>query len=705
MQHPVVPLDERASFSLPPAYLDLWRDFHVPMSTTGLVTLLRTYAGTKPDGTLETWFDVCKRVVEGAFSIYRYHMKKHGMRPDREFEDRWSRRMFESMMRLEWCPAGRGLQHMGHDRMWERGGALLNSCAFVSTEDDQRADWLYFLADMSMLGVGVGFDTRGAGMLLHRPSYEERCVHTVEDTREGWAGAFQKALCGYLNGGASGISTWDFSEVRPAGTPLRTMGGIASGPAPLVDSIQLILRTLDPFLTFEWDPEDLRLHVHAPPEGAPFDDVLTAEQILDIGNAVGVCVVSGGIRRSAEICLFDDRTECIETAFSAKRNQQALMSHRWASNNSILLSGPKPLGFFKDVVESCRDYGDPGLVFLHNVLGKGRAGEMNAREVFAAGTNPCGEQILENYEVCNLVETVPGRGNHQTVSQCAFLYGKLVSLLPIHHPTAHWVVHRNRRIGVSLTGWTQFAYPNEGARTPEFLSEFLRASYDAIGMMDLQLQKHLPGVPLSIKTTSVKPSGSVSLVLGTSPGMNPHFAQHYIRRINIENTSPLLSLLQADGYKAEPNIYSPTSHVVEFPCEAASRTDFSAVQQLEVVKMLQHHWSDNMVSNTIVFDDHEVDEIAEWVYVNQWWLRSLSFLRRKHGFAQPPLEAIDEAEYERRVRDVTPPNPSVYARAGARAHDTESEDKWCDGGRCDLSLLREVPVEESAGTSGHLGSE
>lgn len=691
MQHPVVPLSERASFCFPEAYLDLWRDYDVPMSTTGLVTLLRTYAGTKEDGTLETWFDVCRRVVEGAFSIYRYHVKKHGLKPDAEFETKWSRKMFESMMRLEWCPAGRGLQHMGHDRMWERGGAVLNSCAFISTADDRVADWLYFLADMSMLGVGVGFDTRGAGMRLYRPSYEFRQTLTVEDTREGWAEAIRRAMAPYLMGGPTGISTWDFSEVRRAGAPLRTMGGIASGPQPLVDAIQLILQTLDPHIRFEWDEDDLRLHVLDPEDGVAIDDRLTAEQILDIGNAVGRCVVSGGIRRSAEICLFDPRPACEEVAFTAKQNTEKLMSHRWASNNSVIVTEPKPIDFFRRVVESCSTFGDPGLFFPLHAFMQGRAGEHNDREILAVGTNPCGEQLLEDGEVCNLVETVPGRGNHAMSSACAFIYGKLVSLLPIHHPKARAVVERNRRIGVSLTGWTQFAYPSEGARTPEFLQEYLDQSYHAIRMTDMWLcKKYLPGVHTSIKTTSVKPSGSVSLVLGTSPGMNAHFAPHYIRRINIENSSPLLELLQADGYPSEPNIYSPTSHVVEFPCEAASRTDFTAIQQLETVKLLQHRWSDNMVSNTIVFDDHEVDEIAQWVYDNQHWLRSLSFLRRQHGFAQPPLEAITEEEYVRRVQNVLPVDPRVYARAGARAHDAGSEDKWCDGGRCEMPGLRET---------------
>jgi ribonucleoside-triphosphate reductase len=673
MQHDLIPANKRDDFSFPKEYLAQWKDFPVPMDDIGRVTFLRTYAAQG-----EEWFDVCKRVVEGAFSIYRFHMRSIGERPDAEFELKWARRMFESMMRLEWCPAGRGLQHMGHERMWKRGAALLNSCAFVSSTEHN--EWVYFLADMSMLGVGVGFDTRGAGVPISRPLIEPGAVLLAEDTREGWALLFQH-IYSCIVFGRELPEKIEFTAIRRKGAPLTTMGGVASGPGPLINAITNIINILDDSLEVTVDGDFLSLSRTELPEESR---VLTAEQILDVGNNVGVCVVSGGIRRSAEICLFDEPSR--ETGFTAKQDRDKLMKYRWASNNSLILTQAEDRDFFRRVLESCSTFGDPGLLYLHNINGFKRPGEHYDREDRVLGTNPCGEQPLESFELCNLVETVPKRGQHRISAMCAFLYGKMVSLLPIHNERTNHLVRANRRIGVSLTGWVEAA----SGHTEEWAADLLKESYRSIQVLDQEVSRTLK-VPTSIKSTSVKPSGTVSLVLGTSPGMNAHFAPYYIRRVNIENEHPLLPVLRAAGYNCVPNIYSPTSHVVEFPCQTDSPTGQNAIEQLETLKLLQKHWADNMVSNTIVYEDNEVDSIVDWLYNNQDWMRSVSFLRRQHSFEQAPLEEITQEKYETLVSALRP----LRVDSGADMHSAESEDKWCDGGKCTLDFSPEAGEAEA----------
>jgi hypothetical protein len=185
-----------------------------------------------------------------------------------------------------------------------------------------------------------------------------------------------------------------------------------------------------------------------------------------------------------------------------------------------------------------------------------------------------------------------------------------------------------------------------------------------------------------VKITSVKPSGTVSIVLGCSPGMNPHFAPYYIRRINIEDTSPLVDMLSTAGYPYERNKYSKTSYVFEFPMKATGPTALNAIDQLKNVLTLQANWSDNMVSNTIVFDEHEIDDIADFVHANSDKFKSLAFLKREHGFEQAPLEEISQAEYDARVAALRPLD--LTRLHGADVHDTD--ERGCESGKCEISF-------------------
>lgn len=629
------------------------------MDDLGLVTFLRTYSARGR----ETWFDVCKRVIEGAWTIGERAHNVRGMTPDTT--QTWGQRMFDHMFNMRWVPAGRGLQHMGHDRMWVKGSAVFQSCAYTDSADD---GWLSFLANMSMLGVGVGFDTSGAGKhMLRTPELKETQV--VADTREGWVDVFTVLWEAVTGLRPHAPTHFDLSKLRPKGARLETMGGVSSGPDPLGEAIVKFCTASDVLAAF-YDAELQLVSVYP---GVAARAELTPLRILDFGNIVGVCVVSGGIRRSAEIAIFEQGDESV---FDAKRDKEKLYAWRWASNNTVRLREPPSRDLIRRVVQNCNDFGDPGLLFLYNVLGKGRTGDVNVRER-GHGCNPCGEQSLESMELCNLVEICLPRctdyAMFEQVALCALYYGKLVTMLPVGVEKADAIMHRNRRIGVSVTGFTECA---------EERAPWLTDAYSTMRKFDQRISR-LHNVPESVKITSVKPSGTVSIVLGCSPGMNPHFAPYYIRRINIEDTSPLVDMLRAAGYPCERNLYSKTSYVFEFPMKATGPTDLDAIAQLKNVLTLQANWSDNMVSNTIVFDDHEIDGIADFVFEHRDKFKSLAFLKREHGFEQAPLEAITAEEYAARVAALSPLDLSILH--GEDTHDTE--EAGCESEKCALPAL------------------
>ncbi len=630
------------------------------MDAAGMVTFLRTYSAKGQ----ETWFDVCKRVVEGAWTI----AERRGVRGlDAEYVNKWAEMMFDHMFNMRWLPAGRGLQHMGHDRMWVKGSGVLQNCAFVESADD---GWVEFLANMSMLGVGVGFDMSGAGKhTLQAPALVAGRVFTVADTREGWVDVFRTLYKAVTTTGASLPEVFSLADLRKKGAPLATMGGVSSGPDPLGEAIVKFCKAVG-VLAGNYDPVTCLVQLTP---GRLQHTPLTSETILDIGNIVGVCVVSGGIRRSAEIAIFEPGDE---TVFDAKRDTDKLYAWRWASNNTIRYTKPPTRDEIRKVVQNCHDYGDPGMLFLYNVLGKGRTGDVNARER-GHGCNPCGEQPLESRELCNLVEIClprcPDYATFEQVACCALYYGKLVTMLPTGDAVSDEIMRRNRRIGVSVTGFVECA----DTATPWF-----NDVYSTMRKFDQRISRR-HDVPSSVKITSVKPSGTVSLVLGCSPGMNPHFAPYYIRRINIEETSPLCAVLDAAGYPKQRNVYSKTSFVYEFPMRATGPTSLNAVQQLQNVLTLQANWSDNMVSNTIVFDEHEIGDIADFVHAHSDKFKSLAFLKREHGFEQAPLEEITEAEYNARAAAVRDLDLGILH--GANTHDTE--EAGCESGKCALPFL------------------
>jgi len=564
------------------------------------------------------------------------------------------------------------------------GGLPTGNCAFTSTTnlDTDFAEPFCFLMDMSMLGVGVGGDTKGKGKVkLVMPKLTDE-VYVIEDSREGWVDLIRTVLNSFVGKGSYPAKI-DYSKVRGRGQPIKGFGGIASGAAPLNQLVGHLTDLLLPQgvkahrTVQETLPDDAtRMGVTETTfegEGQPYK--ITSTHIVDIFNFIGKCVVAGGVRRTAEIMFGDaDDGEFV----TLKQDKEALYDRRWASNNSVLGT----LGMdYTEIADSIAVNGEPGIIWLDNMRQFSRMGyPADNKDRRALGSNPCSEQTLEDHELCCLVETYPAHHDnfedYQRTLKMAYLYAKTVTLVPTHNPKTNAVMGRNRRIGASQSGIIQ-AINKLGRRT--YLN-WCDNGYDYIKQLD-KLYADWLCVPRSLKMTSVKPSGTVSLLCGATPGIHYPHSEYYIRNIRIQNTSPLLKLLTDAGHPVEPDAYSMDTSVVSFPIHekhfVKSKDDVTIWEQFANAADLQHHWADNQVSITVTFRKDEAKDIKTCLEVYESKLKSISLLPladSDHSYVQAPYIKITKEQYEEMASKITP----------FLAVDThhEATDQFCDGEAC-----------------------
>lgn len=518
--------------------------------------------------------------------------------------------------------------------------AALNNCAFVSTEDLELNPTrpFEFLMDASMLGVGVGFDTKGRDRVMILGPKEEVEVYRIEDSREGWVNSVSKLLKAYfgVNGEKMNDIEFDYSAIRPEGEPLKTFGGVSSGPRPLRELHESIRGVLNGRIGQRMD----------------------SRAIVDLFNLIGKCVVSGNVRRSAEIAFGDpDDITFMDLKDYDKNPERAAFG--WSSNNSIFAR----VGMdYTEVAKRLRVNGEPGLAWLENMQKFGRMEDgPNWKDKRVKGGNPCLEQSLESYELCCLVETFPAR--HASLSEYlrtlkfAYLYAKTVTLRMTHWPETNRVMLRNRRIGCSVSGIADFL----GKHNLEELRQWLDEGYRTVQRWD-EVYSNWFCIPRSIKTTSVKPSGTVSLLAGATPGMHFPESRIYIRRMRMSKNDPLAIPLRAAGYSVVPAIgQEDTTVVVEMPIKLAEgvrvQSEVSMFEQLQLAAFLQRYWADNQVSCTITFDPvSEGPHIAQMLQYFQYQLKGVSFLPKfdYSKYPQLPYEAIGEELYEKMTKDLKP---------------------------------------------------
>ena len=658
--------DLGSKFELDPSFLRKFEQRQPEFGYDGLgeFTYMRTYSRQMPDGKKEEWRDTVQRVVEGTYSLQQGHILGAGKRWDDDQGQRSAQEMYGRIFDMKFTPPGRGLWAMGtaitEDK---RLFAALNNCGFVSTESLDR-DFekpFTFLMDASMVGVGVGFDTLGAGkLIIQRPLESEglgNLTYQIPDSREGWVESVGLLLRSYFQQGYPNVN-FSYESIRPKGEPIKTFGGEASGPVPLMELHEGLRNSLDKRV------------------GMP----ISVTDIVDIQNRIGKAVIAGNVRRTAEIAFGSPDSEEFLDLKNYDLNPER-SEWGWASNNTVLAN----VGMdYEDIAERIRDNGEPGLAWLDNMRRFSRMGHPpDNRDFKVGGGNPCLEQSLESYELCCLVETYPSRHNSKEdflrTLKFAYLYAKTVTLGETHWTETNEVMMRNRRIGTSVTGVTQFIQKNG----LDELKGWLNDGYDEIQKWD-EVYSNWFAIPRSIKTTSVKPSGSVSLLAGSTPGMHFPHSEYYIRRINVANNSELLPRLEQAGYPIEPCGYDSTSVVVEFPIHEDGmrrKSEVSMWEQLQLASFLQENWSDNQVSATVTFNpETEGPQIAHALEHYQYGLKGVSFLPlSQHGYEQAPYEEISSEEYDRRKSEL-----GKLDLTNIFSNEEGVGEKFCNNDSCEL---------------------
>lgn len=654
-------MEESRKFHLDKEFVNGYADKTPDFGFNGLgaLTYYRTYSRIIPElGRNEHWFETVKRVVEGAYTLQKKHILNNQLGWNDKKAQKSAQEMYDRMFTMKFLPPGRMIWAMGTDIVENKGiGQALFNCAFVSTEKigstiGNACKPFTFMMDMSMVGVGVGFDVKGERQIkINKPSRDNGVYrYKIPDSREGWVESLKLLLESYFSqhfvvDGEEIEVEFDYSLIREAGLPIKGFGGTSSGPEPLMRMHEQIREVLEK-------------------RAKTVDGRITITDITDIMNMIGQCVVAGNVRRTAQIALGNPKDhefrELKDYQWNSDTNSyEGSNAHRsawgWASNNSVLVDNKSN---FSDLAKQTAINGEPGYVFLDNIRKYSRMSEpADYKDALVKGTNPCGEQSLESYELCCLIETFPSRAesieDYLRTLKFAYLLGKTATLANTTWDDVNRVQKRNRRIGTSVSGVTNFI---ENYSLDD-LRRWLELGYSTIQEWD-EIYSSWLCVPKSIKTTSVKPSGTVSLLAGVNPGCHfPEYKQ-YIRRVRIAKNSDLIPYIEKAGLHIEDDVVDNSSLVVSFPVQNEGRTinDVSIWEQVSLAVFLQKYWSDNQVSCTVTFTEEEASQIEPILEYFKYDLKAISFLPKLEAgaYAQMPYEAISEEKYKEMNDKVTP---------------------------------------------------
>ena len=602
-------------------FVNSYADKKAPWGFNGLgeIVYRRTYSrDIESLGRKEYWHETIERCINGAQAIGANYTKEE------------AERLFDYIFNLKGIFAGRCLWQLGTPLVEKMSGVSLVNCWMTTIS---KVEDFQFLMDHLMVGGGVGFTVERAnvhdfpkvqnvGYVRHEKTNDADFI--VGDSRNGWSALLGKVLKSYFETGES--FTYSTILVRGYGATLKTFGGTASGPEVLIEGIQNISEILN----------------------ARVGKKIRSIDALDIANIIGKIVVAGSARRSAQIAIGDPD----DFLFLKAKNwgKGDIPAWRANSNNSIYADSYDEIidEFWKGYDGSGEPY---GLINRNLIRKNGRLGEkVNDNKVI--GTNPCGEIGLEDGEPCNLAEiflpNISSKEELFDVSALLYKTQKAITTLAYPYKKSRDVIERNRRLGQGITGWLQ--------ATEEQLS-WVDDAYKNLKAVDEKWSNEIK-INKSIKLTTVKPSGTLSLLAGVTPGIHPAYAQYYIRRVRMGSNDPLVNYCREKGHKVQYDIgldgkENHTICVVEFPCEtpehATLAKGLTAIEQLEWVVRAQTSWADNNVSVTVYYRKEELPEIQEWMkknYKNK--VKSVSFLLHSdHGFIMAPYEEITLDTYNK----------------------------------------------------------
>ena len=628
----------------------------------GYIVYKRTYARLKDDGSTEEWFETVARCVNGAQKIGAGYTPK-------ELE-----KIYDLVFNLKCNFAGRMLWQLGTSTVDRFGANSLLNCWYASMKEPKA---FLFLFENLMLGGGVGYSVRREDVHeLPRVKKDVKIEHKatkdadfiVPDSREGWVKLLANLLDAFFYNGKS--FSYSTILIRGAGEKINGFGGKASGSAILVEGIEKICSVFESR------------------EGKKLRSI----DVLDICNIIGSVVVAGNVRRSAEIALGDPD----DILYLRAKNWGSGNVPNWRamSNNTLYVDDYSHLmdEFWKNGYEINKKTGfangEPYGFFnlpLSRKFGRLKDGPMKNADIYptrvdnVVGTNPCGEISLSDYECCNLCELYLNNiSSKKELVECASLLyktQKAIAALPFLHDETNNIVHKNMRLGMGVTGICQSLEK----------IDWLDSCYEELRKLDKKWSKER-GWPESIKLTTIKPSGTLSLLGGSTPGVHPAYSKYYLRTVRMSSSDSLVQICRDLGYKTEYLLIFDGSEnhdsiVVYFPCEtpdgAILASEMGVVQQLEMVKKLQEVWSDNAVSVTAYYSPEELEELKSWLKENyKNGIKSVSFLlRQEHGFKQAPYQEVSEEEYAKA-------KAKVKALSNLNISSGSLEGLECEGGVC-----------------------
>jgi len=587
---------------------------YLPTDYQNFIALSRYARWKEDEQRRENWGET----VDRYFNYMSDHLKKnYSYTITKALKDK----LTEQIMSLGVMPSMRALMTAGPalDRCHVGG----YNCSYIPVDSPRSFDECMYIL---MCGTGVGFSVERESVdklpVVNEHFEKSSTIIKVADSRPGWARALRE-LISLLYAGQ--VPTWDVSEVRPAGARLKTFGGRASGPAPLVELFQFCIQKF---------------------EGAKGRRLFPIE-CHDLMCKIGEVVVVGGVRRSALISLSNLGDDQMRHAKSGQwwenEGQRAL------ANNSVAFKGKPEMGTFMREWTSLYESKSGERGIFNRQAAKVKASENGRREIdHEFGCNPCSEIILRPYQFCNLTEVVC-RATDDLASltekvRMATILGTLQSTLTsFKYLRKIWKdnTEEERLLGVSLTGIL-----DNNIWTEEVLSILREVAVETNKKMAKDL-----GIPQSTAITCVKPSGTVSQLVDSASGIHARHNDYYIRTVRGDNKDPLTQFMKESGIPNEPCVMKPDSTTVfsfpmKSPSGAVTRTQMSAIEQLEYWLMFQRHWCEHKPSVTVSVKEDEWMDVGAWVYKNFDEVSGISFLPfSDHTYAQAPYQDIDETKY------------------------------------------------------------